>query len=366
MNQQFIDELTELIEVKTPSYDFKSLHQILEKCKQKISKTKSITIESFEKDGIPSLLAYNSKSRPKKFKIILNGHLDVVPAKLDQYKVNIDGNLLYGRGSIDMKSAALVLMNVFCELAPKLPYSIALQLVTDEETGGMFGTGHQVEMGVDADFVLGGDITNMTLDYQSKGICNATVEVQGHNAHSAYLWRGKNAILKLMAGIDSLLTAYPIPSSEDWVTTANISQISTRNKVLNKVPDNAKVALDIRFVQNDPNFSSFESTQNYLEAVFPESTVSIDQFQPGVYCPPDNPQIQKLVQSYKDITGQDITLVRRHGSSDMRFYTYKGIPCVSFGPKGNDHHGDNEYLELDSIEPYYQTIKKFLLDTHDK
>ena len=46
---------------------------------------KGFTVEKFKKNGVPSLLFYNTPRRPKKFKIILNAHLDVVPGKLEQY-----------------------------------------------------------------------------------------------------------------------------------------------------------------------------------------------------------------------------------------------------------------------------------------
>ena len=58
------------------------------------------------------------------------------------------GDRLYARGAQDMKVSALVQAQVFRELAARLPYPLALQLVADEEVGGRDGTLHQLEQGV--------------------------------------------------------------------------------------------------------------------------------------------------------------------------------------------------------------------------
>jgi len=52
-----------------------------------LKEVKDFTIERFEKDGYPSALVYPQKTRPKKFKIILNAHLDVVSGKEEAKKV---------------------------------------------------------------------------------------------------------------------------------------------------------------------------------------------------------------------------------------------------------------------------------------
>ena len=56
-------------------------------------------------------------------------------------------------------------------------------------------------------------------------------------------------------------------------------------------------------------------------------------------------------------------MVGQHGGSDARFFAEKGIPAIEFGPKGNYWHGDNEYVEIESIykleEIIYDFAKKF-------
>jgi succinyl-diaminopimelate desuccinylase len=85
------------------------------------------TVERFESNGKPSALVYRGSPRPR-FRIILNAHLDVVPAEPRQFRPRRDGDRLYARGAQDMKVSALVEAQVFGELAGRLPYPLALQL----------------------------------------------------------------------------------------------------------------------------------------------------------------------------------------------------------------------------------------------
>ena len=102
------------------------------------------TVERFESGGKPSALVYPGSER-QHFQVILNAHLDVVPAPPAQFRPRREGDRLYARGTQDMKVSALVEAQVFRELAGGLPYPLALQLVTDEEVGGRDGTLHQIE-----------------------------------------------------------------------------------------------------------------------------------------------------------------------------------------------------------------------------
>ena len=52
--------------------------------------------------------------------LVLHGHLDVVPARAEQFSPRIEGDRLYGRGAYDMKGGVAAMM---CALrAAKRPY----------------------------------------------------------------------------------------------------------------------------------------------------------------------------------------------------------------------------------------------------
>lgn len=318
---------------------------------------KDYTIEEFKQNGVPSLLAYKEKSRPKQFKVILNAHLDVVPAKDYQYRPYEKNGKLYGRGTYDMKSAAAVEILAFKECAKQLSYPIALQLVTDEEIGGFNGTKYQLEQGVRSDFVIAGENTDLTIINRAKGIIWAKITTKGSAAHGAYLWMGDNAVVKANSIINAILKKYPQPKQPVWKTTVNISAIESSNKTINKVPDDCIVYLDVRYIPKDKkvlltylkNFQRKDVTVEFLEN------------EPAYFTSTNNIYLQILKRAIRKITNKNVDVLPHHGGSDVRHYDPFGGKGIEFGPKGFGLHTDNEWVDIQSLLKYYQILKEFLL-----
>jgi Acetylornithine deacetylase/Succinyl-diaminopimelate desuccinylase and related deacylases len=321
------------------------------------------TVERFESGGKPSALVYppHEGGRPE-FRVILNGHVDVVPALPEQFRPRRDGDRLYGRGAQDMKVSALVLAQVFRELAHGLPYPVGLQVVTDEEVGGKDGTEHQLRQGVTAGFVVIGEFSGLRVVHQSKGIVVARLHAVGHAAHSAYQWYGDNALLKLQRSVDNLLAKYPVPPAEEWRTTVNLARIDTPNQAFNQVPAVAEAWLDIRFPPEDTDFNgrTAEEIAAHL-ATFcePGVTPSIDRADPPHHADPEGPELLALQRAARD-QGYSGDLLRKHGAADGRFYYQRGIDAVIFGVGGDGLHGPNEYADITTIAPYHRALTEFL------
>jgi succinyl-diaminopimelate desuccinylase len=198
---QLINTITQLVAIESTAANPEGLQQAYHfMIDFLLASGKNITIERFEDNGRPSLLAYKGAVRPEKFHIILNGHLDVVPGKPEQYKAFVQNGNLYGRGVYDMKAAAVVMAQTFCEFVDSVPFALGLQLVTDEESAGKLGTLHQIERGVRSDFVICGECGRSTSVHEianaAKGIVVAEIGFMGKSAHGAYPWKGDNAALQ--------------------------------------------------------------------------------------------------------------------------------------------------------------------------
>ena len=170
-------------------------------------------VRRFESGGKPSALVYALCSEGPgdvTFDVILNAHLDVVPADAEGFQPRRDGDRLYARGAQDMKISALAEALAFRELAASLPRPVALQLVTDEEVGGRNGTRHQLARGVRGRFVIIGETSGLRIVTESKGMLGVNLRAEGHGAHSAYQWLGRNALVALMCSVERLLARYPI------------------------------------------------------------------------------------------------------------------------------------------------------------
>jgi succinyl-diaminopimelate desuccinylase len=319
------------------------------------------TVERFESGGKPSVLMYRGAQRPH-FRIILNAHLDVVPAAAAQFRPRREGDRLYARGAQDMKVSALVQAQVFGDLAGALPYPLGLQLVTDEEVGGRNGTLHQIQQGVSGEFVIIGEHSGLCIVTDSKGMITATLRAVGRSGHAAYPWRGDNALIKLQASLARLLAAYPRTTEEAWRTTVNLARIQTPNQARNQIPALAEAWLDIRYPPDDTNLNGKTGAEiaAYLASFCePGVTPVVEHADPPHHADQRRPEIRSLQQA---VTGQGYRadFLRKHGAADGRFYYQQGTDAIIFGIGGDGLHGPDEYADTTTIAPYYRALKEFL------
>ena len=320
------------------------------------------TVERFESAGTPGALVYHGAQRPA-FAVILNAHLDVVPAPAAQFRPYREGDRLYARGAMDMKVAALAQALAFRELAGRVPYPLGLMLVTDEEAADPHGTLHQLNEGVTGRFAVIGEATGLGIATECKGIAHARLTAEGRGAHSAYPWLGDNAVLKLNRAIDAIMAAYPVPRQEAWRTTVSVARVDTRNRALNQVPSQAEAWLDIRFPAGDPGVDG--KTPQQLAAYLarfcePGVTAVVDRIDPPYRADERHPEIAALRAATRG-QGYAGELVRRHGSGDVCFFAEHGIVSVEFGIGGDGLHGPGEYADITTIAPYHQALTEFLL-----
>ncbi len=315
------------------------------------------TVERFESNGKPSALVYEGPER-RHFPVILNAHLDVVPASPDQFVPRLEGDRLYARGAQDMKVAGLVEALVFREV--RGPF--ALQLVTDEEVGGRNGTRHQLEQGVSGDFVVIGEQSGLRLVTESKGIFNADLHATGRTGHSAYPWNADNALLTVMRSVEKVLARYPVPTEEAWRTTVNVARIETSNTALNQVPADATAFLDIRYPPQDTDFDGRTEAEiaDYLRTFCdPGVIVSVYHLDPPHKADTGSRQVRLIEEAVRN-QGYDPSILRKHGAADGRFYYQRGIDAVIFGVGGAGLHGPDEYVDVTTIDPYYRALREFL------
>lgn len=344
----------ELISIKSDPGNKKELNRALNLA---LSNLSGFQIERFENNGCKSALVYNSPKRLRQFKIILNGHLDVIPGKNYQYTPKIRGNKLYGVGSMDMKASVACMIMVFNEIADRIDYPLGLQLVTDEETGGFNGTKHQIDKGARAEFVVAGETTNFQIANKAKGVLLAKVSVKGKTAHGAYPWRGENAIWKMNKLLSMLEEKYPIPKEEKWVTTINLSKIETDNQSFNKIPDTCAIWLDIRYIHEDAN-TIVSNINNILPRGF---KLDIIANEPTLFVNENNEYLKKLKKAGELVTGKKITTYGAHGTSDARHFSQVNCNGIEFGPIGGGIGTDNEWVDIPSLKAYCNVLIEFLL-----
>jgi acetylornithine deacetylase/succinyl-diaminopimelate desuccinylase-like protein len=137
--------------------------------------------------------------------LILNGHVDTVQVcdgwKRDPFSPTVEGDRLYGLGSVDMKGGvAAMIMAAKALVASDLPLErdFAVHAVTDEE-GWSTGTSTLIDQGFydGAQCCIVGEPSDLSrLRNARRGRCLVDILVAGKSTHGAQPEHGINAILE--------------------------------------------------------------------------------------------------------------------------------------------------------------------------
>jgi len=305
-------------------------------------KDDKIILQKFKYNKIKSILISLKSKNPK---IILHGHIDVVPVFSNkQFLPIVKNNKLYGRGSNDMKTAVAVMMHVLKDLN-KL--DIGLLITTDEEVGGYNGA-YFLSKILKPEFIISGEITDLYIGNQAKGVLQFELTIPGKIAHSAKPWEGINPIDKLGELISEVKKINT--SKKEYYTTITITKANS-GIATNQIPPDCKIFCDMRYIPKDnPN--------KFIKRLSKFGKINITAKADYAYCDPNNKYIQELLTIMKNNKIKSKTF-NKHAASDVRHFTEKNIPGIVFGPKGNCPHTKNEYVDVTSIKPYYNILKEF-------
>ncbi|SDJ02549.1 M20 family metallopeptidase [Alteribacillus bidgolensis] len=292
--------------------------------------------------------------------IVLNGHVDVVKGKEEQFSPYIKERKMYGRGSADMKAGVAAMMEAAAQAQKhELHSRIQLQIVSDEETGGLNGTKFLTEQGYLGDFVICGEPTELGIGVQSKGVLQLDIETKGKPAHGSRPWEGQNAIKKAYQLYEEILKLPFAAETEPPMynnPSINLAKIEG-GTVYNKVPEHCKMSIDIRYL---PKQSVDDIIKQIKEAA--DAKVDVHIINDPVKTQADDPYVEALAASVKERTQLErANIFGQHGSSDGQFFTKYNKPAVEFGPFGHNWHGDNELVYLDTVHAYQDILLDFVL-----
>ncbi|MBI5654695.1 M20/M25/M40 family metallo-hydrolase [Candidatus Uhrbacteria bacterium] len=316
----------------------------------------NLKVKRFVHNGVNSIVVTHGEKIPKVF---LAGHLDVVDGEDHQFKPYEKSGRIYGRGALDMKSGIAVLMAIMKERA-KMSASVGLMLTGDEEIGGFDGTKFLIDNGYSASAVIlpdGGKAPNKIVQ-KEKGAMWLKLTAKGKAAHGSVPWLGDNAIVKLTEAVTAVLscfTPHEDHPNDHWISTCNIGHIEG-GSANNRVAEYASAVCDIRFTEKDEPKKIVEMIKGKIE-----KDIKIEQLlnEPLVYVNSEHAVVKAYQQAMR-INGLKPQFALDYGSSDARFFTSLGIPVILSQPKGEGHHGKNEWVDIDSIEIYTNVVKTFL------
>ena len=173
------------------------------------------------------------------------GHLDVVPPgdgwHTDPFVPTIEGDILYGRGAVDMKGGIAAFLAAASETRHR--GTLSLIITGDEEGPATFGTPvlmeWMAERGIRPDMILIGEPTSEArlgdiVKIGRRGSVNMWVTVSGTQGHVAYPHRADNPIPKLAKVIDALEALHLDDGNEAFQpSNLEITAVETATKATN-------------------------------------------------------------------------------------------------------------------------------------
>ena len=188
------------------------------------------------------------------------GHVDVVPPgegwTSAPFAPEVRGNLLFGRGAVDMKGAIAAMVAAVSEV-PAEAGTISFIITGDEEGPARFGTVAVIEhiraVAAIPDLCLVGEPTSVArlgdmMKIGRRGSVNVWLEVAGKEGHVAYPHLADNPITRLVALLTEL-KAIKLDEGTDWFQPSNleITDVTVGNPATNVIPPRATARLSVRF-----------------------------------------------------------------------------------------------------------------------
>jgi acetylornithine deacetylase len=317
--------------------------------------------------------------RPDGRRVVLSGHLDVVPVgdpaswTADPWGGEVRDGAMYGRGSCDMKGGVAAILAAVRALAAagdlnRLEGELIVALVPSEEDGGQ-GTLAAIRAGAIGDAAIITEPSDLDVVVAHAGAITFRLTVPGRAAHASRRREGVSALDKLWvlaraleadetrrneAETDPLMTVLGLPYPTIIGIVAGGEWAST---VLDRVVADGRYG--VRLGQSEAEAEA--ELRRSIEAACAAddflrdhpATIEITGGRFGsVRVPSDHPLPVGLAATIEDVTGRRPALLGEPYGADMRLFVNIGeTPCVIFGP-GNVKvaHSADEHVPLGQVE----------------
>jgi succinyl-diaminopimelate desuccinylase len=276
------------------------------------------------------------------------------------------GELLYGRGAVDMKGAIAAMVSAVAEIPPETG-TISFIVTGDEEGEAIYGTRALIERIRIADeiphLILVGEPTCVNrlgdmMKIGRRGSVNIWLTVEGREGHVAYPHRADNPIPKLVAMLAEL-DALTLDEGTDWFQPSNleITELQVGNPAHNVIPPKAVARISIRF--NDLHTGArlaqrvAEIAQKHGGSAQPIISGEAFLTQPGDFS-------RMLADAVKAETGLDPEASTSGGTSDSRFLKDLA-PVIDFGPVNATMHKRDEAVAVDDLRALSRIYRRVAL-----
>lgn len=335
--------------------------------------------------------------------IILNGHIDQFPVPdatqwhRNPYSGDLSNGYIHGRSGVDMKAGTAASIIAFTYLHRFRAHFVGrctLQVVSDEETGGRWGTKYLLDNAESAgDCVFIGEPSGLeSVRFGEKGTLRMDFTVTAPAAHGAYTHRSEGAIriaARLIArlvemektdfGMDEALKKHmqrpdvrkvadeimwPGAADAMLYPSVNIGTIEGGAKI-NMIPSECTFAVDIRI----PIGVKSQSIRTHIDKVLSTAdfasasyTVREDHSHEATHSDPTHELVGLLQENAKTVGKREPLAICSLGATDCKHFRSYGVPAFAYG---THPRGMAERDEKVSVEEFLEVVRVHTLTAWD-
>jgi len=317
--------------------------------------------------------------------IVFAGHTDVVPTGPEDqwtyppFSAHIEGDMMFGRGTADMKSSIacfMVASKRFVETFPEHKGSIGYLITSDEEGPAIDGTVKVIETlenrNEKIDYCLVGEPSSSkklgdSIKNGRRGSLNGNLTIKGIQGHIAYPELSENPIHTLAPALEQLVHMVWDRGNEYFPPTSfQVSNINAGTGATNVTPGTVNLLFNFRFSTEHSPESLMESVHAVLD--HHKLDYDLDWNLSGLpfITPSEGALIKAVKSANKTVLGFEPKLSTGGGTSDGRFIAPTGAQVIEMGPINATIHQIDECVSVTDLnqltEIYYHTLVNLLTE----
>ncbi|MEV6976531.1 succinyl-diaminopimelate desuccinylase [Kitasatospora sp. NPDC093806] len=288
-------------------------------------------------------------------RVVLAGHIDTVPIA-DNLPSRVEGDLLHGCGTSDMKSGVAVQLRLAATL-PEPNRDLTFVFYDCEEVEAhRNGLGHLAKAHPDwlaADFAVLMEPSGAVVEGGCQGTLRAQVRLTGVRAHAARGWLGDNAIHHAGEVLRRLSEYRGRRVEIDGLEyREGLNAVRIDGGVAgNVIPDECVVTVNFRFAPDRDEADA----EKHVREVFDGFELTVTDFAEGALPGLNQPAARDFLAA----TGG--TARAKFGWTDVARFSALGVPAVNYGPgEPNMAHKRDEYCSLSAIAETEERLRAWL------
>jgi succinyl-diaminopimelate desuccinylase len=288
-------------------------------------------------------------------RVVLAGHIDTVPIA-GNLPSHVEGDLLHGCGTCDMKSGVAVQLRLAAAL-PRPRCDVTYVFYDGEEVeaerNGLLRLSRNHPGLLAGNFAVLLEPTNGKIEGGCQGTLRAEVRTTGKRAHSARSWNGRNAIHLAGAILDVLQSYVPREPEVDGLKYhEGLNAVFISGGVAhNVIPDECVVTVNHRFAPD----RTVQQAQQHLLEVFSDFEVEFSDWAAGARPGLTDPAAARLLAAVGGTPGP------KFGWTDVARFAELGMPAVNYGPGDPElAHSRGERVSMAQIGEVEDRLRTWL------